>query len=259
MERFLWRFRLISLSVLTVMVSSILLITMCLTNSTPLTKKSSSRSVTLLTKNMESSVQTVMIPSMKYFLSTRTSQLPVELSTNDDHRGDDPIIVVPSGDRDLLHSPSVCDLVGKQIMDKDQLRDLIIKVLKEVNLHSDSAVELLMLTAATESNLGEYIRQVRGPALGIFQMEPFTHDDIWRTHNSKLVDLLGDQDSGKLVYDLKYAIIMTRMHYLRIPSALPPATDIQSQAEYWKKYYNTHLGSGTIAKAKAKYTAYVLT
>lgn len=142
-------------------------------------------------------------------------------------------------------------------MNKDQLRDLITRTLQGVFLYSESAVELLMLTAATESNLGEYIRQVRGPALGVFQMEPFTHDDIWKTHGHLLLPLLGEQSAGRLEYDLRYAIIMSRMHYMRIPSALPEASNIDGHAKYWKKYYNTYLGSGTVAKAKAKYRKYV--
>jgi len=65
-------------------------------------------------------------------------------------------------------------------MNKDHLRELISRVLEQLDLYSRDAVELLMLTAAAESNLGEYLRQVgRGPALGIFQMEPSTETDIW--------------------------------------------------------------------------------
>lgn len=62
-------------------------------------------------------------------------------------------------------------------MDKKQLRELVTHVLKKYDLYSADAVELLMLTAATESNLGCYIKQVGGgPALGIFQCEPNTYD-----------------------------------------------------------------------------------
>ena len=58
-------------------------------------------------------------------------------------------------------------------MDPKQLKELIERVLRKVNLYSDAAVDLLMLTAAQESACGKYIRQLgNGPALGIFQMEP---------------------------------------------------------------------------------------
>ena len=50
-------------------------------------------------------------------------------------------------------------------------------------LVSQEAENLLMGTAAQESALGEYIRQLgNGPALGIFQMEPETFDDIVRNY-----------------------------------------------------------------------------
>lgn len=180
----------------------------------------------------------------------------VEQYTKDDNR-----TMVFGGDRNRVYSSSLLYLgtqhERQEKMNKGQLRDLITRVLKEVNLYSASAVELLMLTCATESNLGEYIRQVKGPARGIFQMEPFTHDDIWKTHGKKLKYLLYDQDSGRLEYDLRYAIIMTRMHYLRIPSVLPPWHDTTALAKYWKKYYNTHYGKGTVPKAMAKYKKYV--
>lgn len=142
-------------------------------------------------------------------------------------------------------------------MNKDQLRDLIERVLKEANLYSESAVELLMLTCAQESRLGKYIRQLGGgPALGIFQMEPFTHDDLWRTHGHILKDLLGEPDSKKLEYDLRYATIMSRIHYFRIPKPLPEAGDIEALAAYWKKYYNTYLGAGKIEEAVEAYNTY---
>ena len=67
-------------------------------------------------------------------------------------------------------------------INKDQFRDLIRRTLKDITLYSEDAVDLLMMTAAAESNLGEYLRQINGPALGAFQMEPGTHDDIWKNY-----------------------------------------------------------------------------
>lgn len=59
------------------------------------------------------------------------------------------------------------------MMDKRQLRNLIRRVLIGIGGYSEEAENLLMGTAAQESALGEYIRQLgNGPALGIFQMEP---------------------------------------------------------------------------------------
>jgi hypothetical protein len=150
--------------------------------------------------------------------------------------------------------------------DKDQFRELITDVLKEADLFSDSAVELLMLTAAVESNLGTYIKQVKGPALGVFQMEPNTHDDIWQNYllykrelKEFVLDYADDAWGARpptLKYNLAYSILMTRVHYLRVPEALPKATSPEDLALYWKKYYNTHLGKGDVLDAMRKYRKY---
>src|SRR5258706_9966058 len=61
-----------------------------------------------------------------------------------------------------------------------QLRDIIIKpALIAIGLNSEAAINLLLGTAAQESNMGTYVKQTTGPALGLFQCEPLTYDDIW--------------------------------------------------------------------------------
>lgn len=154
-------------------------------------------------------------------------------------------------------------------MNVGQLRELIRETLESVGLYSRSAEELLILTAAAESNMGEYIRQVRGPARGIFQMEPATFRDIMErwlpTRHRDLRDkvaafestFIGMRSPDTLVYNLKYAILLARLHYIKIPEPLPRHDDLHGLAAYWKKYYNTHLGAGTVAGAIKKYERYV--
>ena len=131
---------------------------------------------------------------------------------------------------------------------------------------SDSAVELLMLTAAQETHLGKYIKQVRGPALGIYQMEPNTHDDIWMNYicyRQNILDAMNDLYgvSGiewrlRMRGDLIYQTIMSRIFYMRIPAALPAKDEPMSLAHYWKKYYNTKYGKGTSEEAYKNYVKY---
>ncbi len=152
-------------------------------------------------------------------------------------------------------------------MDKKQLRGLITEILQEVYLYSEEAVELLMGTAAVESALGHYIEQVgSGVAKGIFQMEPATEKDIWENflaYKSPLKVIVKEYINPNVMFgeDLKwnlaYQIIMTRIHYLRVSEALPSVTDIEGQADYWKKYYNTNLGKGTRAKYQLAYSKFV--
>ncbi len=114
-----------------------------------------------------------------------------------------------------------------------------------------------MGTAAQESHL-EYVKQLGdGPALGLFQMEPATHQDIWANfleYRPAIVASIrnaigyngGVPSAQRMIWDLRYAAIMCRIHYLRVPEALPASDDIWAQAAYWKQHYNTELGAGTI-------------
>lgn len=144
-------------------------------------------------------------------------------------------------------------------MNKDQLRSLIRDVLTEVGLWSYSAEELLMMTAAVESNLGTYIRQIGGPARGIFQMEPATERDIidnylmFKDELRSRVQEFRTKHPRQLEWNLAYQILMARVHYLRVPEPLPHQMDKLGLAKYWKKYYNTMLGKGTVDKALKAY------
>ena len=140
------------------------------------------------------------------------------------------------------------------MIDSTQLRTLIRETLQSLDRHSLQAENLLLGTACQESHCGTYIEQLgEGPALGIFQMEPATERDIWENYivhrqslQSAVASTCGRHEAGQwLKYDLAYQICMARIHYLRVPKALPAHDDIQGLAHYWKKYYNTNLGRGT--------------
>lgn len=141
-------------------------------------------------------------------------------------------------------------------MDINQFKNLVYVKLKEANLYSESAFNLLILTALHESYGLQYIRQKRGPALGFFQMEPATEKDIWENYlafkkdlSELVTNITGRSGPGDwLEYDLCYQIIMARIHYLRVKEPIPNQDDIEEMARYWKKYYNTEAGRGTEEK-----------
>ena len=149
-------------------------------------------------------------------------------------------------------------------INKGQLRQLIIETLREINMCSPAAVNLLMGTAAQESNMGEYIKQIHGPALGIFQLEPKTCLDIekYLQYKPKLYGYVLDNTAacspGELSWNLKFAIIMCRYHYWRVPEKLPEFYNTWGMALYWKKYYNSSIGRGTVAEFVANYERYVM-
>lgn len=135
---------------------------------------------------------------------------------------------------------------------------VIVPTLIHIGLHSEAAVELVLGTAIQESHL-EYLKQLgRGPAVGIYQMEPATHDDIWRNYLAYKPDLAEKvralelpgfaPGAAEMCGNLYYATAMCRVHYLRVPKKLPPTGDINAMALYWKQYYNTPLGKGTVTE-----------
>ncbi len=147
-------------------------------------------------------------------------------------------------------------------LDREQFVEHIIRpALAELaiggeNLHSPAAEQLLLGTALQESGL-TYLKQIGGgPALGVYQMEPATHDDIWDhflRFNTFIKLKVGSRlvfPSERLIWDLNYATKMARIHYYRVKDKLPAHGDIQHMAEYWKKYYNTPAGRGTVTDFK---------
>lgn len=146
-------------------------------------------------------------------------------------------------------------------MNLRQFRDYAVRpALERVGLYSLAAERLVLGTALTESNL-EYIDQMEspygdlkpGPAYGFFQIEAATHDDIWR-HYLRYQKELGDKvrhlmcmmvpEIEQLRTNLQYAAAMCRVHYRRVPAALPNERDLGAMALYWKRHYNTPAGKG---------------
>jgi len=154
----------------------------------------------------------------------------------------------------------------------NDLRNLITDSLKsystaKINLYSDDARELLMLTAAQESHCGKYLKQINGPAIGIFQMEPATYNDLfdnYLVYNQDLLKIIGtfNLNSGTWVLhmtgNIVYQIIIARLQYRRFKEAIPSAKDIPGLAYYYKKYWNTIMGKATVQEAMDNYNRYCI-
>jgi hypothetical protein len=149
-----------------------------------------------------------------------------------------------------------------------EFRQIAFDACTTIGLWSPNAVELIVMTAAHESRL-EYRRQFgNGPAMGLIQMEGATHDDIWTNYLKYQPDLASKvrQTLGRgelpvpetLVHNDHYAAAMCRVHYRRVKPALPQLNDIDGMAAYWKRYYNTHLGAGTLEDFKSSYIGLVI-
>ena len=139
-----------------------------------------------------------------------------------------------------------------------QILSMVIRpALSKINLWSPSAEELVLGTAIVESGL-TYIRQWGdGPALGLWQVEPTTQNDLYTNFlnyrpelGSQLMELRAPNLSmdENLATNLMYGAAVCRLCYYRKPDALPEAGDIEGQAAFWKQHYNTPLGKGTVTK-----------
>lgn len=145
------------------------------------------------------------------------------------------------------------------MLNVSQFRKYVVApTLRVLKLHSLAAENLLIGTALVESNL-TYLHQLgTGPALGLFQMEPNTHHDIWEnflkfkgelSHRVALLMVGGLSDEEQLTGNTYYAAAMCRVHYLRDPQPLPDARDYVGLAKLHKRCYNTALGATKLSES----------
>jgi len=123
--------------------------------------------------------------------------------------------------------------------------------------HSGLAAEQLVLgTGVQESRLVAREQRGGGPALGLFQMEPATHDDCWTNYlNFSPQKPLADRVRQTLEAGQKPVAATLRANdrstraiwrapYLRGRNSLPNANAVAAMANYWKHHYNTPAGAG---------------
>lgn len=169
------------------------------------------------------------------------------------------------------------------MIDIKQFRDLVVRpTLQYIDMYSPEAEELLIGTAVQESRL-TYLTQLDGDddpydnAVGVFQMEVKTHNDIWNNYiayrqdlSKQLIAIAGARslvhesgisnvsvDPRELIHNLAYATALCRIHYRRQPGKLPAANDVQGMGEYWKQHYNSERGKGTVEEFVDHYFQYV--
>ena len=157
-------------------------------------------------------------------------------------------------------------------MNAQQLHDYIIEQTLEYmdslggNYNTKEARFLLLCTAAIESNCGDKIVQddieCGKGGLGIFQMEPKTHDDILLNcdalKNDEFASLISSlRDSRHVKHEWEhlltspmYACAMARLKYAMDSQTLPKLTSDKSFIntvfyKYYKRIYNTILGGAT--------------
>ena len=151
-----------------------------------------------------------------------------------------------------------------------QLRDYIIKPsLQLINMYSEGSEELLVAICAQESSGGRYLKQIGGPALGIFQMQPSTHDNIWTKYllnsdKEKTINTLGytvlkgcryiiSPPAEVMIHNLYYATMMARCFWLGFEGLIPDKNDLDGIWDIYKEYWNTEDGAAIQSKFFSSY------
>lgn len=145
-------------------------------------------------------------------------------------------------------------------MNSDHFRIYIVRdALKTAGWWSQAIENLIVATAMVESNL-EMVTQVGGgPARGLFQIEGRSFLDVIRyiKRDPEKVKIICNacgfsalpEDVNTVIWNLRFATLVTRMFYYRIPEALPKSFDYEGMANYHKKYYNTSCGGTDVSKS----------
>lgn len=124
-------------------------------------------------------------------------------------------------------------------------------------------VRLIKGTLAVETNYGTYEDKLPlKHGVGVSQFDPIGIVEAKRAPEwlkQKVYNIYGyDVDLVKhedLAFDPRLAVIFCRLFYYVKPGSIPGS--LEGQAKYWKKYYNSILGSGSPEKFIGKYFKYV--
>ena len=135
----------------------------------------------------------------------------------------------------------------------DHIRSFVIRpALQKTELWSLAAEILLTGTILIETNCNA-LKQTKGPALGLFQIEPATHEDIklylaHPTNKDTLEKVLSHCEMAnlpsddELISNIKYGCLIARLIYHRNKMPLPAYDDFQGLANMYKVVYNTNMG-----------------
>lgn len=131
--------------------------------------------------------------------------------------------------------------------------------LMQANMWSQSAENLIIGIALVESGLKHLVQigNVPNGGLGITQMQKITHDDIanyltkYPVKQKAILDvcMLDHFCADALIFNLRYAVLMTRAFFLRFPEPLPDANDAKELCNLHKTRYNTSLGKTDVSKS----------
>ena len=139
----------------------------------------------------------------------------------------------------------------------NEIKEIVEYALYKIDSYSDDALALVVRTGMAESGY----RALKGygegnPAIGFWQIEPATMNDMitnyihYRSHYKKNLISLGmnfEKDTiMSVMSNLAVQAALCRLHYRRDKDPLPSWDNLEGQASYWKRVYNTVEGRGTV-------------
>jgi hypothetical protein len=154
----------------------------------------------------------------------------------------------------------------------EELRSFVIRPtlehLGERGERALAAENLLLGTAAQESQLGFHLRVKRARGLGIYQITPQIHVNIWDRYLIDFPDLassirgLASQHEflahphAELATNLSYATAIAWMVYRRTNRPMPSPDDVPALGRLWFRHF-PHRSADTAEHFAASYRRYV--
>lgn len=145
------------------------------------------------------------------------------------------------------------DTIGYGLISQGHLNDMAKRVCEALG-HGQNykAYNLLIETAGAETARGIVLDNTIHAGMGITQIDKIPFQDIkdrCRESDKTAVRIFFGIDIDLVEWEhLRYnpllALIFTRLKYKKIPQVIP--NDIEQRAKYWKHFYNTEEGKGTV-------------
>ena len=164
--------------------------------------------------------------------------------------------------------PTSAQSLESDVFDPVQFKELIVEpTLADMEsvfpgASHPAAINLMVGIAIHESKGGTYLKQIKGPARGVFQVEPFTESDIWNTYLKyrperydyalSLLPAGFVENDGEdvvilkdaLTHDLRYSLFMARMKIYRGKFQWREPDNLHRLGVIWDEVYNANPDKG---------------
>ena len=169
-----------------------------------------------------------------------------------------------------IHKIKIWTYKGGSPINHDKLSSTVWNVMERISIvpKNENIHDLVLETAARESLFGVFVKQQRGPALGIYQIEPTTMNDLLRwlkcVHKDVYREVMvfyerkHDREWNHK-FNIPFQTAMCLVHYwYRTGDNLNDLSySRESRASLWKLTYNTVYGKGTVKAYMASADKYI--